>query len=47
MENLEFGLNMAVVGMGGTLGILFIISLLIEALNKIFAPAQEKKEDEK
>jgi hypothetical protein len=47
LENLDFGLNMAVVGMGGTLGILFIITLLIDALNKIFAPAQEKKEGEK
>ncbi|MGB9699742.1 MAG: OadG-related small transporter subunit [Thermodesulfobacteriota bacterium] len=47
MENLDFGLNMAVVGMGGTLGILFILTLLIDALNKIFAAAQKKKEDEK
>lgn len=47
MGNLDFGLNMVIVGMGGTMGILFIITLLIDALNKIFAPHQEMKEGEK
>lgn len=47
MGNLDFGINMAVVGMGGTMAILFIITLLIDALNKIFATPQEKKEGEK
>ncbi len=47
MENLDFGLNIAIVGMGGTMGILFIITLLIDALNKIFTSWPEKREDEK
>lgn len=47
MENFDFGLTMVVVGMGSTLIILFIISLIIEALNKIFLSGSLKKEGEK
>jgi Na+-transporting methylmalonyl-CoA/oxaloacetate decarboxylase gamma subunit len=35
MENLQFGLTLTVVGMGGTLIILYLISLVVKALNKI------------
>jgi Na+-transporting methylmalonyl-CoA/oxaloacetate decarboxylase gamma subunit len=35
MPNLEFGLTMTVLGMGGTLIILFLIGLVVDALNKI------------
>jgi Na+-transporting methylmalonyl-CoA/oxaloacetate decarboxylase gamma subunit len=35
MPNLEFGFIMTVMGMGGTLIILFLIGLVVDALNKI------------
>jgi hypothetical protein len=41
MENLQFGLTLTVVGMGGTLIILYLISLVVKALNKII-PYREK-----
>jgi Na+-transporting methylmalonyl-CoA/oxaloacetate decarboxylase gamma subunit len=34
MTNWEFGLTLTVVGMGGTLLILFFLSLMIDVLNK-------------
>ena len=43
MENLEFGLTMTVVGMGGTLIILYLISLVVNVLNKIIPCREEGK----
>ncbi len=44
MTNLEFGLSLTVIGMGGTLVILFLISLVMNALNKLFPYRESKKE---
>ena len=44
MTNLEFGLSLTVVGMGGTLMILFLISLVVNALNKFLPHPDRKKE---
>jgi Na+-transporting methylmalonyl-CoA/oxaloacetate decarboxylase gamma subunit len=41
MENLQSGLTLTAVGMGGTLIILYLISLVVKALNKII-PYREK-----
>lgn len=38
METLEFGLTLAVVGMGATLVTLWILGLLASLLKKIFPP---------
>jgi Na+-transporting methylmalonyl-CoA/oxaloacetate decarboxylase gamma subunit len=43
MENLQFGLTLTVVGMGGTLIILYLISLVVKALNKIIPYREEGK----
>jgi len=44
MQNLEFGLTMTVLGMGGTLIILFLIGLVVDGLNKILSPGEKKEE---
>ena len=44
MNNWEFGITMLVVGMGGTLLTLWILSLIMSALKKVF-PYQEEKID--
>jgi Na+-transporting methylmalonyl-CoA/oxaloacetate decarboxylase gamma subunit len=44
MPNLEFGLTMTVLGMGGTLIILFLIGLLVDGLNKILLRSEKKEE---
>ena len=44
MQNLEFGLTMTVLGMGGTLIILFLIGLVVDGLNKILSPGEKKGE---
>jgi Na+-transporting methylmalonyl-CoA/oxaloacetate decarboxylase gamma subunit len=43
MEDLEFGLTMTIVGMGGTLIILYLISLVVNVLNKIIPYREEEK----
>jgi len=43
MDNLTFGITMIIVGMGGTLLTLLILSLLMSALKKAFP---YKKEEE-
>jgi hypothetical protein len=43
MDNLTFGVSMVVVGMGGTLLTLWILSLLMLLLKRIF-PYQEENE---
>jgi len=44
LTNMEFGLTLTVIGMGGTLLILFLISLVVDVLNK-FLPHQESQKD--
>ncbi|MBP1714727.1 MAG: hypothetical protein H6Q42_2930 [Deltaproteobacteria bacterium] len=43
MSNLEFGLTLTVFGMGGTLLILLLISLVMDLLNKCFPFREEMK----
>jgi Na+-transporting methylmalonyl-CoA/oxaloacetate decarboxylase gamma subunit len=43
MDNLEFGLTMTVFGMGGTLAILFLLSLVMDLLHKILPEKEEKQ----
>lgn len=43
MDNLEFGLTMTVFGMGGTLVILFLLSLVMDLLHKILPEKEEKQ----
>ena len=44
MDNWAFGLTMTVVGVGGTFLTLWVISLVIDLLKKVF-PLQEPKEE--
>ena len=41
MDNWSFGVSMTVVGMGGTVLTLWLLSLLTIALKKVFPPAKE------
>jgi Na+-transporting methylmalonyl-CoA/oxaloacetate decarboxylase gamma subunit len=43
VTNLEFGLTLTVVGMGGTLVILFLISLVVDVLNRCLPYREVKK----
>jgi hypothetical protein len=43
MDNLTFGFTVAVVGMGGTILSLWLLSLMIDLLKKIF-PYKESEE---
>jgi Na+-transporting methylmalonyl-CoA/oxaloacetate decarboxylase gamma subunit len=43
MKNMEFGLTMTVLGMGGTLIILFLISLAVDGMNKILRRGEKKE----
>ena len=47
MENLDFGLTLTILGMGGTLIILFLISLVVEGLNKYLIHGERKREARK
>ncbi len=44
MDNLTFGLTMLIVGMGGTLLTLFLVTLCIRGLTSAFPPATEETE---
>ena len=44
MTSLEFGLTLTVIGMGGTLFILFLISLVVDFLNRFLPHRESKKE---
>jgi Na+-transporting methylmalonyl-CoA/oxaloacetate decarboxylase gamma subunit len=44
MQNLEFGLTLTVLGMGGTLVILYLIGLVIDGMNKILLRGEKKEE---
>jgi hypothetical protein len=41
MNNLTFGLTMLVVGMGGTLITLWLLTLLIRGLTVLFPPSKD------
>ncbi len=43
MDNWTFGITMIVVGMGGTLLTLWILSLLMSFLNKLFPYRKEEE----
>ena len=45
MSNLTFGITMLVVGMGGTLATLFLLTLVIRALVALFPVRPDQKED--
>jgi Na+-transporting methylmalonyl-CoA/oxaloacetate decarboxylase gamma subunit len=47
MNNLTFGITMLVVGMGGTLATLFLLTLVIRALVALFPVRSNAKEDER
>ncbi len=47
MENLDFGLTLTILGMGGTLVILFLISLVVEGLNRYLIHEERKREARK
>lgn len=47
MSNPTFGLTMLVVGMGGTLATLFLITLCIRALSVFFPVRSEHHKEEK
>ncbi len=44
MGNLDFGLTLTVLGMGGTLFILFLISLVVDGFNKFLIHGDRKRE---
>lgn len=44
MNNLTFGLTMLIVGMGGTLATLFLLSLIISVLVSLFPVRSAEKE---
>jgi Na+-transporting methylmalonyl-CoA/oxaloacetate decarboxylase gamma subunit len=45
MDNFTFGVTMLVCGMGGTLLTLWIMSLVMTALGKLFPYNSDEKED--
>jgi hypothetical protein len=44
MQNLEFGLTLTVLGMGGTMLILYLIGLAVEGLKKVLGQRGKKEE---
>jgi hypothetical protein len=46
MDKWTFGFTMLVVGMGGTIATLIVLSLLMGALKMIFPYKKEKEEDQ-
>jgi Na+-transporting methylmalonyl-CoA/oxaloacetate decarboxylase gamma subunit len=47
MGNLDFGLTLTVLGMGGTMIILFLISLVVDGFNKYLIHGDRKREGRK
>ena len=45
MDNVTFGITMLVAGMGGTLLTLWIMSLIMAALGKLFPVKEEGKKE--
>jgi Na+-transporting methylmalonyl-CoA/oxaloacetate decarboxylase gamma subunit len=46
MDNVTYGITMTVLGMGGTIVSLWIISLAMNILKRLFPSQSEKKEEE-
>jgi Na+-transporting methylmalonyl-CoA/oxaloacetate decarboxylase gamma subunit len=46
MKDLQFGLTMTLAGMGVTLLTLYILTLVIQLMNRLF-PEKQKKEEKK
>lgn len=46
MSSLNFGITMLVVGMGGTMLTLYLLTLLIQGLTKLLPPQEEPKKTE-
>jgi Na+-transporting methylmalonyl-CoA/oxaloacetate decarboxylase gamma subunit len=46
MKDLQFGLTMTLAGMGVTLLTLYILTLVIQLMNRLF-PENQKKEEKK
>ena len=44
MTNLEFGLTLTIIGMGGTMVILFMLSMIMDLLRKLSSPRKKTKE---
>jgi len=44
MDNVTFGITMLVCGMGGTIAALWVLSLIMELLGRLFPVKPEKKE---
>ena len=44
MDKWAFGLTMTVVGVGGTFLTLWLLSLVIDLLKKLFPPQEQKQE---
>jgi hypothetical protein len=44
MQNLEFGLTLTILGMGGTMLILYLIGLLMEGINRVFLQREKSEE---
>jgi Na+-transporting methylmalonyl-CoA/oxaloacetate decarboxylase gamma subunit len=47
MGNWDFGLTLTVLGMGGTMIILFLISLVVDVFNKYLIRGERKREARK
>lgn len=47
MTNVEFGITATIAGMGVTFVTLYIFTLLIRLMNRIFPPEPEQTEDKK
>jgi Na+-transporting methylmalonyl-CoA/oxaloacetate decarboxylase gamma subunit len=45
VTNLEFGLALTLLGMGGTLLILFMITLVMDVLIKLFPPERKGRRE--
>ena len=44
MDNWTFGITMLICGMGGTIAALWVLSLIMELLGRLFPVKPEKKE---
>ena len=47
MKDLEFGLTMTLTGMGVTLITLYLLTLVIQLMNRLFPDIEKKKEEKK
>jgi Na+-transporting methylmalonyl-CoA/oxaloacetate decarboxylase gamma subunit len=47
MSNIEFGIIATLTGMGVTLLTLYVLTLIIRLMNRLFPEIEKKKEDKK